>query len=543
MRLAVIALIVTIFSACGSNGGGGGAAASRDGGGGAGGRWSAEGGGAAGTGASGASGSGGVAGSAGVPSDAGSGDAGATADGGPLCEAKGTGVCYYLDAVRGNDSNPGTFDAPWLTTANILSYYKSAYRPAGWVQLRPGDVVYLMSGQYTTVVPSGSSTGPTGGIHSIAYFRGIDGTAAAPIVFKAYPGQKPSIGSSSQKTAGTGMILEGGSYWVISGLEIQNMTYDGLDLEGPHNVQVRDMIIHHNASGVTGGNPDGVKVRGAGAIEISNSTFYENVENPVVILMRGNGIQLFDNDGDVTVRGCHFYQTTRHDIVDSSGTVTGQSFGNCLMYKHAATTPSAAFDVFDNSFDQCNVIGSGTQNTHFHHNIVANSTNTFRSDDFGGTTHQVNQIIEYNTFYDTGALKIDPATRWANAQFPEFQNVVYRYNVHYTGSVNMIRIDDYMSDATLTAFAAQFFPDHNCYFVSSGAAPTFSMGKANGGNYGSLGGTYNLSQWRQTYGFDQHSVVADPLFVDAANKNLALSAASPCAGWGAYTGGHSPSFQ
>lgn len=55
---------------------------------------------------------------------------------------------YYLDAINGNDSNPGTSSLPWKTVARAMTQYNGAYNP----KVVAGDTVKLRTGNYTGYV-------------------------------------------------------------------------------------------------------------------------------------------------------------------------------------------------------------------------------------------------------------------------------------------------------------------------------------------------------------------------------------------------------
>src|SRR4051812_29966235 len=79
---------------------------------------------------------------------------------------------YYV-ATTGSDSNPGTLAAPWKSINKGVDRYN------------PGDTLYLRGGTYNL----------TSGIY---FYR--SGTAAAPITFRAYPGETVVLDGSSMAT-------------------------------------------------------------------------------------------------------------------------------------------------------------------------------------------------------------------------------------------------------------------------------------------------------------------------------------------------------
>ncbi|MEK7787625.1 MAG: hypothetical protein AAB658_19650, partial [Chloroflexota bacterium] len=86
----------------------------------------------------------------------------ASAQTAPVCEAAGAGVCYYISPT-GLDSNPGTYALPWKSFSNLISYYTTSLRPAGWKTLKAGDYIYVMGGVHNTAVNPGGPSGAQGG--------------------------------------------------------------------------------------------------------------------------------------------------------------------------------------------------------------------------------------------------------------------------------------------------------------------------------------------------------------------------------------------
>src|SRR5439155_18131841 len=68
--------------------------------------------------------------------------------------------------------------------------------------------------------------------------------------------------------------------------------------------------------------------------------------------------------------------------------------------------------------------------------------------------------------------------------------------------------------------------DHNLYSGSQLSGAPFTIWGTTAPNYNNT-----LAQW-QAQGFDLHSLIADPQFVDAANGNFTLAANSPASALG-----------
>ena len=99
-----------------------------------------------------------------------------------FCEAGSGGSCYYISILTGSDQNSGSFNSPWKTFKNITSYKDASFEPQGKVQLKAGDVVYLMSGAYEDIFNYNAS------ISKGLYLKNVNGAEGNPITIKAYPG-------------------------------------------------------------------------------------------------------------------------------------------------------------------------------------------------------------------------------------------------------------------------------------------------------------------------------------------------------------------
>src|SRR5437016_6081518 len=117
------------------------------------------------------------------------------------CGSSGSGVCYYVDAVAGNDANQGTSAQPFRTlqkAANVVS---------------PGDGVLVNDGVYT------------GGSTVLDISR--SGTAANWIVFRAAHRWGAIIdGQNNSSSAGVSVP---GNYIAVEGFEIRGMSRSGMD--------------------------------------------------------------------------------------------------------------------------------------------------------------------------------------------------------------------------------------------------------------------------------------------------------------------------
>ena len=444
---------------------------------------------------------------------------------------------YHIDPVNGNDTTgDGTLANPWQTFKNIMTYYNGTFRPAGWVNIAPGDTIYMMNGTHSTILHPGGSGGPTAGGSQIAYFRFENGNSSNYYHLKAYPGHSPVI---DPQYNGKGINIYQCSYWEVSGIEIKNAYSRGLDLGDSDHIKVHDMEIH-DTNGRNDNNVTGLEVGNTGYVEVYDCVFYDNYDrtgtqgHPAnsTAMVCFNGFNT--NQGDIIVHDCNFYQTQPTSGISGAG----------LKYKHANQNPNAVFHIYNNVFrnNKYFAVASGTANTHVHHNLIIGG-GSIRSVDEGGKTHQNNQIFEYNTIYQSKAFKFNPSTNYINADFPNDPNdVVYRNNITYDTAASyssengIVDVGCYMTDVLYNLTLPELRLNKNCYYNPNRSAQ-FNI--AAGFNYKpdhAQGGQYNLAQWQSIYSYDTNSVEADPLFVDAPGGNFKLQSCSPCANMGIYAG-------
>ena len=123
----------------------------------------------------------------------------------------------YFVSPSGNDNNPGTESKPWRTIG------KAARTAAA------GATVYVHGGTYPEQVRLDHS-----------------GTQNQPIRFLAYPGETPVIeGNGLSIPTWTSMLNLAGNWIVVSGFEVRNSKYIGVELSGQHDV-VDQVYSHHS---------------------------------------------------------------------------------------------------------------------------------------------------------------------------------------------------------------------------------------------------------------------------------------------------------
>jgi Right handed beta helix region len=456
-----------------------------------------------------------------------------------LCEAPAGSACYYVDPA-GSDDGAGTYADPWRTLHNVnLSIYSSV-RPATWKELHPGDHVYLMDGVHDAVYHPGDDSGTQGGGSFLLYVRGLHGEEGKPVVFKGYPGHRPILDIDG---AGRAIQVEASSHVRLEGLEVRDAWNRGIRLAGSDQVSVSRVLVH-DTDGTVADNVAGFEVLGSTNVEVSDSVFYDNYDRTAA----ANGVQTHNSGNFVLFGGANI--EVHHCIFYMTGDPAGQSSGFGIKYKHASTDPTGWFHLHDSYFENHKyfAIGLGTAHAHVHHNVINGAPTAIVDQDHGGTTHQSDQVFEFNTINDARGLYVSPTLDWVdhdNGPWTELVDIVFRNNIvvdttdTFTSDSRTMMLNAYMDDALFLAVRDGISFEQNCYQNTS---QPVSFGFAEATGQGALGGFYDLAGWQSEYGYDVGSLEADPGFADPAGMDFTPAPGGSCADKGALTDGHVPPF-
>lgn len=419
----------------------------------------------------------------------------------PLCEATGTGKCYYVSRSAGNDStNTGTFSSPWRSYLNFVSYYSSGERPAKWVKLMPGDVVYFMSGTYDDTFPYW----PAPSTHAL-FFRGTNGSETNYIKIKSYPGHDVKIAPPGQQSA---IFIKQSSYFVIEGIEIPKSYTVGVRLDEASNIEIKNMWIH-DIDGVDNNNIGGVSSTASANVRVHHSILNDNYD-------RANsdtgGIKTPNSRNFVAFGGGNI-RVDHNTIFHSPAAEDLSAGGACVGYKHVASLAGSKFEVDHNVLWHCyeTAIGSGTFNSHIHHNLILDSDSILFKD-FGGGTKNADEVVEYNTIVRGEGMRYSPTEYWSAIGPVTFRkNIIFdNYSSSYRNDRGFLTIGTYSNDDLYVKVVENGNLDvsNNCYY-NPNQSLIFSLFAANGGNYGIKGDLLSLSEWLDL-GFDTTSVNEDP---------------------------------
>ena len=378
-----------------------------------------------------------------------------------LC-AGGCLATEFFIATNGNDQNPGTLAAPWGTFVKVSD------------AVAPGDTVTVRGGTYKPVVNT--------------YFY-KDGTAAAPVTFRAYPGEAVLLDGSALP-AGTELIYVSANYFVMQDFELANSKQNGISINSGANhsgagfVTVRNCKIHgsfFSGIAITGGhdvlidactifnnvamnNVHGGSWTGAlYAQDSNNDQFTHNViynnQGEGLIFLRSDNCRAAGNSVHDNFSANVYLDNARFCVIDSNFIYT---LGDAA-YLHDGTTASAIQHA-NESYNNVNAPNYSSDNR-VSNNVAVVLNNGYGfifSNFFGKGGGLKNFVFANNTIYrkfsgiDPASLgeliHIDPGVPAAN------DNALFRDNIFVTESGSKLIGQPTPAPATGVAF------DHNLYF-------------------------------------------------------------------------------
>lgn len=381
---------------------------------------------------------------------------------------------YYVSPT-GTYGGAGTIADPWNETA-------AGEFPAA------GDTVYFRGGTYTGQVR--------------IY---VSGTSGNPITWRNYPGESPIM----QPTQAEAFYPIESSWLVFDGFEI--LRTDGkweymIMLSSPQQT-IRNCTFH-------GGRDDMLKILTSSSdVLIEDCTFYD---------FHHNAIDCTGAD-DVIIRRCTFYQaygtyneygmvllkgnTKRAEVYHCTFIGPGYDeyygaaliFGGIMMDSQAAGFECEDSTAHDNLFYDL----TGPAIAFWEANNCAAYNNTFVRTGTNSTA-MVEVLGNLHHFY-TGAQVGDPALH------DDSQNITLQNNIFYDGDASntLLYIAPECDNNIVT--------DYNIWWPAEGSANRFHSGYTD----------YTWAGYQTATSQGANSLIADPLFVDAANDDYHLTSGSP----------------
>lgn len=203
---------------------------------------------------------------------------------------------YYLDAVNGDDSNPGTADEPWKTL-------NKAYNVATY-----GDTTYLRSGDYGNCIWSPHDSPPYTGDPNEPLPENTDF-----ITFKAEDGHEPYFTKIDM------------SYWDPDHTFYTPYIFDGITTRWVRlahcvGVRLKNMTVY-GTSHTTG---DGAIILSQTGSQRNNDIVIENCD--IHTYLRG----IFTYGNNIIIRGCNIHNIGEDSVRLNSG--NNILIENCYIY-------------------------------------------------------------------------------------------------------------------------------------------------------------------------------------------------------------------
>jgi hypothetical protein len=478
----------------------------------------------------------------------------------PLCEAQGSGHCYYFDPLHGNNSNDGSYKHPWKDYEKITSENPDRYRPV------PGDIFYFMSGTYKAYIdPQDSEVKNL----TLAHFGKLNDH---PIIFKNYPGEHPLFENSKV----TNNII--GVFEHIVLYNVKNIIIEGLHVtQKPDNYSsntiftslgekhiYRNLYLHDVRDNDIGDLTSCIFLFFSGSSEIRTSIMhdcYKTVDS-------GNIGEIFMTSlkqGKTLIK----YNTV---FIGKNFTlpVGSRSIGSpaLISTKHGSLESNVeleiAYNVLYSPIINGAAIGTGQYNSFIHNNIIFNKAEALGVYD-GGTgnyCYYCNIKFENNTAINSSAFSAHPPS-WHGQYDPAIRNVpnptscnsalgsLYFNNNIIThssrpivfGDVKFINLYVYVPDRFYEEFIMgnNLKIDNNIYYSTTTDLKTNPyaislFGSNSAPERAKYGKIYSLNQWQtdttsKPYKYDVNSFVEDPLLKTSDGSFMPLNPNAADKGW------------
>jgi hypothetical protein len=269
------------------------------------------------------------------------------------------------------------------------------------------------------------------------------------------------------------MAFENGDCYIdISDVHIQNAGIHGFWVSGGHHLAFRNCDVSFIGGAVfdsTLGVPEGLTVR------------------------YGNGFEIWNSGHDVLVEGCRFWE-----IYDGGAVLQGlneTSIKNVVIRNNIFW--DNGFDCFDWSW------GVTVENAFFENNTCVDAG--------GGWARETEGFPRLSAF-------LPDSVGWhvfcTHARTPS--EITIRNNIFFNADRNPL-----VKLPANREMLSKVVMDYNCYYQVN---PNDLMFHLDGQDFRGA----DFEAYKQVSGFDAHSFIGDPLFVDAKSKNFALAQGSPC---------------
>lgn len=457
---------------------------------------------------------------------------------GELCEATGSGVCYYIDPVSGNNSNNGLTRATAWADQRNFSYYNSGAPGTSVYPIANGSVVYFLAGTHTYTTDLGGNYG------QFWTSRASCGTGTGRCTIAGYPGAHPVIKPLATAVSLPGVFnFQGSSNWTIRDLIVDGADLDlatgevaGVKFSEASNLIAKNLTIRNVTSAGTD-NVGGFRASSATNWYLENSSISDTIGDEDGSGGGGdNNVMLFRGTGEIiAVRAWNTAET-------------GASATQCWKQKHSDSTSTLSMEW--NIWANCNE-GEGwgssggdainITNERYYNPGVGKFAN------WGGPHFPGQVDITYSSFYNVRSgswLWYNPARSWevvdgstgeknicTGGNFTIEQFTATNNVVHFEdGTGKILDFWEYGPDYFYTnvILAGLVRLDNNKYEGTI----EYGISNANDGNTacttgserGALGNTYGSLATAQAFGYIDESGSANGTITWADSVNLTVNA-------------------
>ncbi|HEY6329681.1 MAG TPA: PKD domain-containing protein [Blastocatellia bacterium] len=360
---------------------------------------------------------------------------------------------YYV-STTGNDSNPGTISAPFLTPAQAVNVASS------------GDTIYMRGGSYTFTQPLNVTTDN--------------------LTIASYTGETAAItGTIDDTVVLLYMIFITGNSDSLIGLDISGGSYFGVKLQSNTGTIIQNCNIHDNGE-------DNIKMYLA-----DNVLFEGNQMGP-------NG-DLDSSDAQcinaVACNGAEVRNNYFHDSAQNGVYFKGGSTG-CIVEQNLVVNCAYAGILLGQDTDLQYMRG-GTQYEAI--NCIARNNIVINAGGAGiGTWSGDNLQVENNTLYNVAQTYNGGLYNCTNSRNVPSEQITFMNNVVVVTSSRPMFFTIDLSD--------QLMSDYNLYYNPNGTYPFWEETPTTG-NYWS-----SISQWQTGMNADLHSITGqNPMLNSSAN--------------------------
>lgn len=436
---------------------------------------------------------------------------------------------FHVDAARGDDAQDGLKpETAWRSLAKVNQ-----------TPLAPGDRVLFRGGQTwrgQLVPQNGDATGVvTYGAYgeglkpvllgSVAADRAEDWQPAGPGLWETVPLRSEPVGvpADAREKRQAGLLsVDVGNIIFDHGQATGVKKWNEAELrrEGDYLYEARSRQVKLRSDANPATRHQSIELALRRHIIDQGGRHYVSYENLDLRYGAAHGIG-GGSTHHITVRGCDIsYIGGGHQMTRPDGKPV--RFGNGIEFWSSAhdclVEDCRIWEVYDAALTNQ---GDGTnvqENITYRGNVIWKSEYSFEFWNRGAASRTRNIVFEHNTCVDAGL-------GWGHGQRPDpngrhlmfydnsaaTTNVVIRSNIFCHATDSLLRLHGRDWTAALTM-------DYNCWFQPRG--PWLLWGKETIGAEG-------CATFMRSHGFDVHSVLADPKFVDAAQCDYRLAPDSP----------------